>query len=182
MQVAKQRDAGKRPVALDGAERDFEDAGDLVKLEAAEVAELNDAGLAGIVGGKPSKGFTDGGSFVEAVGGDGEVIIHLHAMQAACAPSGIMLPGIVDENLAHDVSGESDELSAAAPVDVFTGEAEICFVDQRGGLQGVVGALAAHIGLSEAVKLSVHEWKQPVGRSGVAGVHGFEKAGNLAGN
>ena len=46
MQMAKERDAGQRPVALDGAGRDFEDAGDLVDRKAAEVAALDNAGLA----------------------------------------------------------------------------------------------------------------------------------------
>ena len=86
-------------------------------------------------------------------------------MYSARAPAGVVLACIVDQNLAHDVGRESDELGAAAPVDVFASEAEVGFVDQRCGLQGVVGALAAHVGLSETVKLGVDEWKQAVGGS-----------------
>jgi hypothetical protein len=46
----------------------------------------------------------------------------------------------------------------------------------------MVGALAAHVGPSETVELGVDEWKQAVGSSGVAGVHGSEELGNVAGN
>ena len=124
-------------------------------LKAAEVSELDDTGLARVVGGEPGESFINGCDFIEAVWRDGEVIVHLYALQAARTPGGAVLAGIVDENLAHDVSGESDELGAAAPVDILAGKAEVGFIDERGGLQRVVGSLAAHVGLSETVQLGV---------------------------
>jgi hypothetical protein len=132
------------------------------------------------VAGEPGQSFIDGGDFVEAVGRDGEVVVHLDAMEAAGSAASPVLAGVVDENLAHDVGGEADELGAAAPVDVLAGLTEVGFVDERGGLEGVVGALTTRVGLSEAMELGVDKGKQAVGGSGFAGVHRIEELGDLA--
>jgi hypothetical protein len=100
-------------------------------------------------------------------------------MEASGAALGVMLAGVVNEDLAHDVGGEANEVSAVGPVDVFAGEADISFVDEGGGLEGVAGALATHVGLGEAVKLGVNEREQAVGGGGIAGMHGFEELGYL---
>jgi hypothetical protein len=180
VELAGEEDAGEGPVALDGARGDLEDGGDLVDGEAAEVAELDDASLAGVLSGEAGESLIDGSDFVEAVGGDGEVVVHLDAMEATGAALGVVLAGVIDEDLAHDVSGEADEVGAVVPVDVFAGEAEVGFVDESGGLESVVRALAAHVGLGEAVQLRVDEGEETVGGGGVAGVHGFEELGDFA--
>jgi hypothetical protein len=69
--LTEEPDAGEGPVALDGAGRDSEDLGDLLDGESAEVAELDDAGLARVLGGEAGEGLIDGGDFVEAVGRNG---------------------------------------------------------------------------------------------------------------
>ena len=182
VELAGEEDAGEGPVALDGARGDLEDGSDLGDGKAAEVAKLDDAGLAGVLCGETGEGLIDGGDFVEAVGGNGEVVVHLDALKAAGAAFGVVLAGIVDEDLAHDVGGEADEVGAVVPVNVFAGEADIGFVDEGGGLEGVVGALAAHIGLCEAVELGIDEREEAVGGGGVAGMHGFEELGDVAWN
>jgi hypothetical protein len=179
-QVAKEGDAGERPVALDGAGRDLEYLSDLLDGETAEVAEFDDPSLARIGGGEVGEGLIDGGDFVEAVGGDSEVVLHLHPMEAAGAALGVMLAGVVDEDLAHDMSSESDEVGAAVPVNVLAGEAEVGLVDEGSGLEGVVGALAPHISLGEAMQLRVDERKQTAGGGVVAVVHGFKELCDLA--
>ena len=101
-------------------------------------------------------------------------------MEASGASLGVVLAGVVDQDLTHDVGSEADEVGATVPVDIFAGEADVGFVDQSGGLEGVVRALAAHVGLCEAVQLRVDEGEEPVGGGGVAGVHGFEELGDVA--
>jgi hypothetical protein len=80
------------------------------------------------------------------------------------------------------VGGEADEVGAVVPVNVFAGEAEVSFVDEGGGLEGVVGTLAAHVGLCETVELGVDEREEAVGSGGIAGMHGFEELGDVAWN
>jgi len=173
--LPEEPDAGEGPVALDGAGRDVEDLSDLFDREAAEVAELDDAGLAGVVGGEAGEGLIDGGDFFEAVGRNGEVVVHLDAVEAAGATLGIVLACVVNEDLTHDVGGKADKVGAAVPVDVFASEAEIGFVDERGGLESVVGALATHIGLGESVEFGINEREEALGGGGVAVVHSFEE-------
>jgi hypothetical protein len=182
VELTGEEDAGEGPVTLDGARGDLEDGGDLLDGETAEVAQLDDAGLARILSGEAREGLIDRGDFVEAIGGDGEVVVHLDAMEASGAALGVMLAGIVDEDLAHYVGGEADEVGAVGPVDVFAGKAEVGFVDEGGGLEGVVWALATHIGLGEAVKLGVDQREEAVGGGGIACVHGFEKLSDVAGS
>jgi hypothetical protein len=107
--------------------------------------------------------------------------VHLDAVETAGATLGIVLAGVVDEDLTHDVGSEADEVGAAVPVDVFAGEAEVGFVDEGGGLESVVGALAAHVGLGEAVELGVDEREEALGGGGVAVVHSLEELSYFSG-
>ena len=66
------------------------------------------------------------------------------------------------------------------PVHVLAGEAEVSLVDEGGGLEGVVGALAAHVGLGEAVQLGIDEGKQIFGGGRVAVMHGLEELGDVS--
>src|ERR1700683_697931 len=93
IELAGEEDAGEGPVALDGARGDLEEGSDLFDGETAEVAELDDAGLAGIVRGEAGEGLIDGGDFVEAIGGDGEVVVHFDAVEASGASLGVVLAG-----------------------------------------------------------------------------------------
>jgi len=47
-----------------------------------------------------------------------------------------MLPGVVDQDLAHDVAGDGEEMGAAVPAFLFVlDELEIGLVDQDGRLE-----------------------------------------------
>jgi len=178
-QFAREGNSGKGPVPLNGAGSDFEDLRDLLDREAAEVAQLDDAGLAGTLSRETRESFVDGDNFVDPLRRDGELVVHFDALQAAGAALGAVGARVVDQNLTHDVGSEADEVSAAVPVDVLAGEAEVGLADERGGLEGMVGALAAHVGLGDAMQLRVNERKQAACGGGVAAVHGFEELGDF---
>jgi hypothetical protein len=86
----------------------------------------------------------------------------------------------IDQDLAHHVSRESHEMRAAVPVNVVADETDVCFVDQRSGLEGVVGPLATHIGFGEAVKLGINQRKKTLGRRGITRMHRLQQECNLA--
>jgi hypothetical protein len=160
----KEPHAGERPVALDGAGSDAEDRGDLFDGEATEVAHLDDLGLARVELLEAGEGIFKkedlGGSFL----GDGEAFVEVDADLFASAHGGVALAGVVDEDAAHDVGGEADEVSVVLPLDIFLlGDTEVGLVDEGGGLESVVAALAAHIALGEAVELGVDEGEELVG-------------------
>jgi hypothetical protein len=69
---------------------------------------------------------------------------------------------------------------AILPVDVLFGEAEVGFVDEGGGLEGVVAALATHVGGGDAVEFGVDEGEQLLGGVWISAVDGPQKLGNVA--
>ena len=71
-------------------------------------------------------------------------------------------------------------MGPGVPVDVFADEAKVGFVNKRGGLEGVIGALAAHVGLGEAVEFCVDEREKTVRCVGVSRVHGLQKLGDFS--
>ena len=107
-------DSRKLPVALDRARRDVEDCGDLFHGKSTEVAQLNHACLSLVFASKTGKCLINGEDFVDAIGIDvryDEVVVHLYAIQAACPAFGHTSASVIDEDLAHDASGEADELT-----------------------------------------------------------------------
>jgi hypothetical protein len=178
-------DSRKLPVALDRARRDVENCGDLFHGKSAEVAQLNHACLSLIFASKTGKCLINGEDFVDAIGIDvrrnDEVVLHLYAMQAACPALGHTGASVIDEDLAHDASGEADELTAARPVDLVADKAHVGLMDEGGGLERVVGALAAHVRRGQAVQLGVDSRQQFFPSVCVAGVHGLEQLRDLTG-
>ena len=63
---------------------------------------------------------------------------------------------MIDEDVAHQVGGGGEEMGAALPGNLrLLDEEGVGFVDQRGGLQGVVAALGAHIVRGQAAQFPV---------------------------
>lgn len=180
MEFAEEEDAGEGPVAFDGAGRDVEEGGNLFDGEAAEVAQLDDLALAGVEVFEAEEGFIEEDDVVEFFGGDGEVVVELDALEVAIALQGVVGAGVVDQDAAHDVGGDGDEVLAVVPLGVFAGEAEVGFVDEGGGLEGVVGALAAHVGGGEAMEFGVDEGKEFLSGVGVAFGHLVEEQRDFA--
>jgi hypothetical protein len=157
LELFKEPDSGERPVAFYRSWSDGEDGCDLLDGETGEVAELHDAGLAGVFVGEAAEGFVEGENFFGAFVREGEAFFELDALEAAAAHLGFVGAGAVDEDATHDVGGDADEVFAILPVDVFFSEAEVGFVDEGGGLEGVVAAFAAHVGGGDAVEFGVDE-------------------------
>ena len=178
-QFAREGNSGKGPVPLNRAWGDLEDLRDLLYGEAAEVAQLDDAGLAGTLSRETRESFVDGDNFVDPLRRDGEFVVHVDAVKTAGAALGAVGARVIDQKLTHDVGSEAEEVGAAVPVDVLDGEAEVGLVDERGGLEGRVGTLASHVGLGKAMQLRVNERQQTACGGGVAAVHGFEELGDF---
>jgi len=178
-QVAREGNSGKGPVPLHRAGSDLEDLRDLLDREAGELAQLDDAGLAGTLSRETGECFVDGDNVVDPLRRDGELVVHFDAAEASGASLGVVLAGVVNQDLTHDVGSKADEVGATVPVDALTGEAEVGLVDDRGGLEGMVGALAAHVSLGEAMQLRVNQRQQTACGGGVAVVHGFQELGDF---
>lgn len=71
-------------------------------------------------------------------------------------------------------------MGAALPLHLaLVHQADERLVDERGGLQGVVGALAAHVVGGQAAQVVVEEDDQPLRGGGVASVHPEEEPGDV---
>jgi hypothetical protein len=89
-----------------------------------------------------AKRFVERKHFIQAVGGNGKVILHLHALPSGRAPLRMMGARVIDKNLTHDVGSDADEVGAAVPGDVFAHKSKVCLVNEGGWLQGMVWALS----------------------------------------
>lgn len=170
---------GDDPFALDGAFRNAGHAGGFGDRQAAEITELDDAGLERV---EPfelfegemeiediDRGFGSGG----AVGFDAEG-------GAGAALFGAAGAGVIDENAAHEEGGEGEEVGAIFPVAVGSAdEAHESLVDERGGLEGVAGALVAEVVCRDAVKFRVSRLQQAVQGGGIAFAPGADELGQV---
>src|SRR6185369_3510031 len=67
----------------------------------------------------------------------------------------------VNEDAPHNLRGHAEEVRAVLPAHCFpVDQADVSFVDERGGLQEMVRALAAHVALGEPVELSMNERRE----------------------
>ena len=78
---------------------------------------------------------------------------------------------MVDQDPAHQLGGDAEEVRAALPVDLsLPGELEEGLVDERGRLEGVIAPLPGKIPGRERVQLVVHEGDQAFQGRAAAGL------------
>src|SRR5262245_30982580 len=80
-----------------------------------------------------------------------------------------MTTGVIDEDAAHDVRGDTKEMRAILPVDLpLIDEPDEHLMNQGRRLQGVVGALAPKLAGRHTPELPIDQWQQLVERCPVA--------------
>ncbi len=80
-----------------------------------------------------------------------------------------VIPGVVNEDAAHDLRRDAVEVRLALPRDgVLLGEFEKCLVDEGGGTQRVVLAFAAKVSLGECLEVAVDRSIELIDRVGGA--------------
>jgi hypothetical protein len=68
---------------------------------------------------------------------------------------------LIYQQVTHNLCGSSKEVGAVLPASPsLFHQTQICFVDERSGLQGVVGALAFHMPMSQVLQLVVRQGHQ----------------------
>ena len=78
-------------------------------------------------------------------------------MWVGSAFEGAARAGEVDQNAAHQLSRDSEEMSAVPPAHVVgINQLEVSLIDQRGGLEGVAGPFSSHVALRQSVQFPVH--------------------------
>src|SRR5688572_23402201 len=98
----------------------------------------------------------------------------------AAALEGLSLPSMVHHDAAHELRGDRKEMSAILPVRLgFIREGKIGIMDEHGGLQGVAGALLAHVAAGETVQFRLDERDELIERGGVSAAPGDEQLRDL---
>ena len=70
-----------------------------------------------------------------------ERLIHRHTDLPAAAFGALFAARVIYQNVAHDLGGQGEEVRFVLPVNrILTGQLQIGFVDERGGLQGMLRA------------------------------------------
>jgi hypothetical protein len=67
---------------------------------------------------------------------------------------------VVDQNTAHHLGSDSEEVRSILPTDILIDEAEVRFVYQRGALQCVARALLHQVASGQTPKLVINQGKQ----------------------
>lgn len=128
----------------------------------AKITQFHHPCLARILGCQALQRGIDGDNLFEAHGGDGKIVIsQLDPLRLACAALCLMRSSMIHKHLPHHMRREADVVGAIVPFDLFSGEAQVGFIDQGGSLESMTGALSSHIALSEPVEFAVKQGKHP---------------------
>lgn len=152
---------GEALFAADGGDGDAEGAGGFVDTEAAEEAEFDDLGFAGIdlfeLGECVAK-CDDFGAFLR---GEADGVLDGDGVGAGAAFLAEVAAGVVDEDLAHETGGDAIEVGAGFPIRLAgAGETEPGFMNEGGGLEGFGGAFAGEVTAGEAAQLLIDEGRE----------------------
>jgi hypothetical protein len=142
-----------------------------------EEAHFHDFGLAGIQFCEALQGIVDQEHLHEIIVADDQSLIDRKGGSVTAAF--LRAPGSrpIDQNVAHGGCRDAEEMGPVGEVLIGLGHhPQIDLVDQRGGLQGVVGTLALEVAVGKLAQLLVSDRGQPVDRTGLAVAKLFEDA------
>ena len=90
-------------------------------------------------------------------------------MGAAAAFLAVGRLGIVQQDAAHDLGGDAEEVGTILPAGAaLIDELQVGLVDEGSGLQGMAGALAAELGAGDPFELLVDERRQLIHHRSIA--------------
>ena len=170
------------PVVIGCSRGDAQNFGGFLKRQSNEIAQLHQFGFNLVLSGEFVEGVVDSQElFVISRDGDFNAV-NVHALLVAAATDRLFAAGAVDENPAHGFGGGSEEVGTILKLclAVFTNQSQPGFVDQRGGLQGLVGCFVGHFRRRQLAQLLIYQRKQFIGSLGVAVLNGLKNLGNVA--
>src|SRR5688572_30712472 len=103
-------------------------------------------------------------------------------MHVASLLRAVASAGVVDQNVAHDLRGESEEVRPVLPARVrLISQAKVSLVDQSRSLQCVARIFALHVALSHTVQLCIDQRHQLLERALIAFAPSYQPLGYLLG-
>jgi hypothetical protein len=157
-------------VPVRGARGDAQDFGRLVPRQAREVAQLDQAGLQRVAPGELGEGRVQGQERLVRLGCGREVRVQLLTLPAAAVFEPPLAPGVLDQDTPHRFGGGGEEVFPGVPVlrVVHAGQAQVGFVDQRRGVEGLARLLLRQLLGGQPAQLVVDQRQELLGGVGVA--------------
>lgn len=165
-QLAAEPGAGEAPVALDGFRRDVENLRRFLDSQTAKIPEFYNLRLARVELLEPLQGLIQAFPAITVDRGQGcQVFVQRHALLIFAATLiALFGTGIIHQDLAHQVGRDSDKFPPILASGLLLwNKAQVNFVDQCCGLQGVSTALFAQIMMSQLPQLVVHGSDERIG-------------------
>jgi hypothetical protein len=143
--------------------------------------QLDDLRRRGVLFRQSGEGLVQGEDLLGR-GSDRHVLIcQRHVRSAAAVLDAGLAPGAFDEDAAHRLSGRSEEVPAAVPVQILTpaDQAQVGFVDQGGRLKCFIGLLVGELRRRQLAQLVVDQRQQLLGGVRIARRGGRQDARDL---
>lgn len=170
---------GEALFAADGGHGDVEGEGGFVEGKAAEEAEFDDFGFAGVLEGEGVQGVIKGFEVAAAGRGEADDFVEAELFGTGTAFGAFAFADLINEDLPHEMGSDSEEVGPAFPIGEFLGdEAKVGFVDKGGGLESGHVALAAEVTVGQTVQFLIDERCQEIEGGFVAALPIDEKLGN----
>src|SRR5208282_2150751 len=145
-QFPRQPGLGQVPIALHRRTRNSQNCSGLVKIQAAEETQLHKLGLLWIEFGQPGESFIHGNDIRGLPLGNDFRFLQENLLEFVTAFLGVMAAAVVNQDAAHQLRRDAHELLLIFPVRLsLIGQAQIRFMHEGGGLQGVIAALPPQI-------------------------------------
>ena len=131
---------------------------DLLVVETAKVSQLDNLAAPWISLSQSLQRFVQTNQFAALLRSDCGNFLERDLLRAAASLCESMSSRVIDQDAAHDLGGDREEVRAIRPVHILLiDQANISFIYQSSGLKGVVFSLSAHVTAGEAVELVVDQ-------------------------
>ena len=153
LQFPVQPGLGEPPVPFDRGLGDPQHLGRFLVVHAAEVAQFDDLAAAGIDLRERLQRVVERDELRRALVRHGRLAVERDVPVLAAALAGRPLARVVDEDVAHHLRGDGEEVGAVLPVHVLLpDEPQEGLVHQGGGLERMSAPLAVDVAVGEAMK------------------------------
>ena len=184
LEFSQEPGAGQFPIAHDSILRDGEDGGGFAHAQAAEEAQFDDTGFAGIESGESAQGLVESDELGATLRSEVGNLVEVDARGVATPFGRGAFSGGVEQDVPHHLGGHGKEVSAVLPVDIIDlNQLEICLVNQDGSLDRAAGVFILHEAAGQAAELPVDVGREAVQRGlaairpGAQKLRGFRRLG-----
>jgi len=175
--AAIQPRAGRLPFPCHGRTRYREHGRDLLFRQTPEVTQFDDLGLTRVKACQLTQSLIDQQQLTFAGLNGGQSVVKGDFKGWRRPLRGVTGPCVVDEDAAHHLRRDSEEVRPILPPDtLLTEEPEIGFMDQCRRLERVVRALAAKVRGRSASKFAINERQQLIARLKIAPPPGLQQS------